>query len=172
MKPLLQGQLDGLCGVYSSINATRLIAKISQDQAESLFNRMIKLIRERKDFSRVLANGISTNDLSYLFPLIERSFPLNRYKPFHQSKNTPLDLYWRKVQGFLEEDRRSVIMAIGSHTWAHWTVVRKATDKTLILFDSDRIKTLKRKRCTTTRISRARPIQIYPTLTYFLSRRD
>ena len=174
MMPLLQGQLDGLCGVYSTINATRLIEKITREEAHRLFQKISRLIEPRKSLPAILANGLEPNDIAYILTnLIERQYPLKRFKPFHRVRRIALDLYWREVQGFLQaKESRAVILAAESWTWSHWTVIRKATPKTLFLFDSDNMKIFQRRHCTTNEVSKARPILLYPTTTYFLSRKD
>jgi len=174
MIPLTQGRLDELCGVYSTINATRLIEKITWGQSHRLFHDIFRLIESRKSLSTILGNGLTANDIAYLFTnLIERQYPIKRFKPFHRVRRVALDIYWRKIQGFLSGgSSRAIIVVIEGKDWGHWTVIERATNKTLFLFDSDDRKRISRRRCTTKRMSRNRPVLLHPTMTYFLSRRD
>ena len=41
MKPYLQGALDGLCAVYSIVNAARIIADIDEEEAKELFKKIL-----------------------------------------------------------------------------------------------------------------------------------
>ncbi len=174
MKPHFQGQLDGLCGVYSVINSTKLIENINAWESMTLFNRIFALVEQRKRLSGILREGISSRDMAYIFrEVVEQEYPIRRVKPFHRAGKVPLDLYWNEIQGFLAEDhRRAVIVVLEGWNWGHWTVIRKATEKTLFLFDSENQKRVRRRDCTTRKITRARRILLYPTRTYFLSRRE
>jgi hypothetical protein len=129
MKPHFQGQLDGFCGIYSSINATRLIQNISPDESAALFNRILSTIERRKSLSTILKNGLNNRDIAYFFKeVIEKEYPVKRSRPFH--KATALAVYWREINDFLKGDqKRAVILAMGGWNWAHWTVVKKATKK-------------------------------------------
>lgn len=174
MIPLIQGQLDGLCGVYSAINATRLVENLSREEALMLFREICRVIEGRKSLSGVIGYGIRCNDIAFFFKtLVQKQYALDRYKPFHKIKRLSLESYWGEIQGFLKTgDRRAVILVMESWDWAHWTVIRKATSKAFYLFDSDHSKILWRRHCTTGRLSKARPILLYPNLTYFLSRKE
>lgn len=173
MRPLVQGQLDGLCGIYAAINATRLIGSLTQEESQWLFHQACRLMESRKSLATILGEGLNSKDLAYLFrELIERRHSLIRFKPFSQAKNVGLERYWRSLKGFLESgERRAVILVLGNWDWGHWSVVRKASKKTLFLFDSDKLKVLNRRHCTTSEATKTRPIILYPSLTYFLERK-
>lgn len=174
MKPHFQGQLDGLCGIYSSINATRLIEKISPGQSTALFQKIFSAVERRKSHSSIIKNGLSNRDMAYVFKeVIQKEHPIKRSKPFPRANNIPLETYWRKIQAFLSGDRRkAVIVVIERKDWSHWTVIERATNKTLFLFDSDDQKRIYRRRCTTKKMTRIRPVLLHPTMTYFLWRRE
>jgi len=174
MKPHFQGQLDGLCGVYSVINSIKLLENINSGESRILFNRIFAFVERRKRISGIIREGISSRDMAYIFrEVVEQEYPVSRVKPFHRAGKVPLYLYWKELQGFLAEDqRRAVIVVLESWDWGHWTVIRKATEKTLFLFDSEDHLRISRRHCTTKRISTARPVLLHPTMTYFLSRRE
>jgi len=44
MKPYRQGALDGLCGVYSIINAVRIVNGIDDEDSEDLFQAIISYL--------------------------------------------------------------------------------------------------------------------------------
>ena len=67
MKPHLQGQLDGLCGVYSVINSIKLLANINPEESMTLFNRIFAFIEGRKRLSGILREGISSRDMASTF---------------------------------------------------------------------------------------------------------
>ena len=69
IKPMRQGDLDGLCGVYSIINAIRwLCPALSEQRAQELFNVLIDM-REKRPMRRPLAfiyRGLTRAGLSRL----------------------------------------------------------------------------------------------------------
>jgi hypothetical protein len=54
MKPYAQGALDGLCAVYSIVNATRIVTGISEEEAKDLFKEIIRYLETKKDLGRLL----------------------------------------------------------------------------------------------------------------------
>ena len=54
MRPYTQGDLGGLCGVYSVINATRIVAGLDRDESEKLFGSIMDYIGD----ARLVADGI------------------------------------------------------------------------------------------------------------------
>ena len=58
MKPYRQGSLDGLCAVYSIVNATRIVAQIGDESSRALFQRIIHYLEQHHDLERILAEGM------------------------------------------------------------------------------------------------------------------
>ena len=58
MKPYEQGALDGLCAVYSIVNATRIISAIDEDGAKELFKEIILYLTKTKNLYKILVSGI------------------------------------------------------------------------------------------------------------------
>ena len=173
MLPFIQGQLDGLCGIYSSINAVRLIKKISHDQATGLFHKLFFEISHRKTYPKIIKNGLSNRDMAYGFKLIQTQYPIKQARPFPKANNITLGSYWDKLEGFLDQaSDRAIIVVIEGWNWGHWTVIERATKKTFFLFDSGGLKRISRSCCSTRRRSPTRPLLLVPTMTYFLWGRD
>ena len=63
-QPYRQGDLDGLCGVYSIVNAVRaLCPELDQDGAEWLFAHLMQaLSKQGVDLSIAVASGIGRVD--------------------------------------------------------------------------------------------------------------
>jgi hypothetical protein len=61
--PHLQGELDGFCGIYSAIDATRLALgpsqKLSAQQSERLFKRSVERLRSEGRLEFATTWGIS-----------------------------------------------------------------------------------------------------------------
>ena len=54
MKPYEQGALDGLCAVYSIVNATRIVSGIGEEEAKELFKEIIRYLETKKDLGKIL----------------------------------------------------------------------------------------------------------------------
>ena len=176
MTPFQQGELDGLCGIYSVINAARLVIgrSITEDKCEELFVKCFAVLEKKKKISHIITNGITINEIACLLrDVIEKEFPVRRTKPFHSSSNITLADYWSKIQEFFStsDKRRAVILSVETEEWEHWSVVRSTTNKRLALFDSDDSQIINRKRCTLKRITKVEPILFHPNQTYFLQRK-
>ena len=170
MKPYLQGALDGLCAVYSIVNATRIIAEIDEEEAKKLFRRILVYLERTNDLSLILTEGVVLNTIGGILRDVVNHRIRNRWMPFKHSSETSLDEFWHAMMSFLDEaPRRAVLICISGPMWDHWSIVHSITDKQIYFFDSYKRKRLNRGRCTTTRSISSRPHVLCPTHIYFLS---
>jgi len=173
MEPYQQGSLDGLCGIYSVINAVRLVVgRLKEEECFNILHQSLMLIEQKRKLSAIVVEGVSILEIAQVFrKVIDKEYKIKRTKPFHTSPNTPLSAYWNKVMTFLNSgSNRAVLLGIEDHDWDHWTVLKAATEKRFIQFDSCGAKQIIRKKCTTKKLTKARTNLIKPTMTYFLSR--
>src|SRR3990170_1597387 len=63
MPPFQQGGLDSLCGLYSIINAERIINHSSDEETQMLFNDLIHYLSRRGLLSRFLIGGIMHTEM-------------------------------------------------------------------------------------------------------------
>ena len=170
MKPYAQGALDGLCAVYSIVNATRIVTGISEEEAKDLFKEIIRYLETKKDLGKLLIEGIDLLTIGGILGEVVGDKIRNRYMPFKQNPDTPLDEFWNEMMMFLcGGDRRAILIGVGGPMWDHWSIVESITDKQIRFFDSYRLKRLNRSRCATMRSTSSRPHVLSPTHTYFLS---
>ena len=171
MKPFRQGDLDGLCGIYATINAAKLIGKrISINHGlEILLDAAMTLDKASLEF---LTEGISTPDISRILrDSICDDFNIRRTKPFHTRSDVSLDEFWDTLCCFLHSrPDRAAIIVIETSTYSHWTVVKEINNKRLILFDSNESVFLNRKQCSTTELGPKASTLISPPSTFFLER--
>jgi hypothetical protein len=174
MKPLIQGGLDGLCGVYSILNALKIVQGTTFEESSELFLEILRAMETRKRLSLLIEDGMSDRDMGYVYrEVIQRHFPITILKPFHRRSEVGLGAYWSQVQDFLSDGRgRAVNLVAEGHDWGHWTVVWKATPKCLYLLDSDMMRRFDRRKCSTQMLSSNRELLLWPTMTRFLSRRE
>lgn len=143
--PLLQGWLDSLCGVYSIVNANRLVNGVSYTDSQPVFNFIIEELHKKRILHKVLIEGINHKNFSSLmYGACRGLFP---YMDTNRRNFKSLSAWWKYSKAFLEEKpNRAVILSIGG-LHDHLTVVERMSDKQLILFDSDGFKRIYRGDC-------------------------
>jgi hypothetical protein len=171
MKPYEQGALDGLCAVYSIVNATRIISGISEDEAKELFKEIILYLEKTCDLSKILFSGIGLKTIGGILSDVVGDRIRSRSMPFKQYPETPLDSFWAEMMGFLNggRGRKAILVGVGGPMWDHWSIVESITERQIRFFDSYKLKRLNRNRCATMRSTSSRPHILQPTHTYFLS---
>lgn len=170
MRPYLQGALDGLCAIYSIVNAARIIADISEEESKNLFKRILVYLETGKDLSRLLGEGIGLNTVGSILRDVANGRIPERNMPFKHRPDTSLDEFWTEMMSFLDGgSKRAILIGVGGRMWDHWSIVHAISDRQVYFFDSHKLKSLKRSRCTTVRPTTARPHLLCPTHTYFLS---
>lgn len=172
MKASMQGAHDGLCGIYSIVNASKLLFKLSNDDADDLFRKIVEYLKEEKAFADIFLKGTSLIRLGSIFKHIEDdNLQIDRSMPFKKKPDASLDEFWNSMKNFLIESERAIILGLdGVHD--HWTVVQGITDKQIQLLDSADLKFINRSNCTTREPKKNRPHKILPTHAYFLKRAE
>ncbi len=170
MRPYFQGALDGLCAIYSIVNAARIVAGNNEQDSRDLFRRIMVYLEKTSELSTVLTEGIGLNEIgAILRDVVGRRIP-NRRMPFKHRPEVPLDEFWQAMARFLDDsDRRAILIGLGGPAWDHWTIVHSISARQIRFFDSHRLRRLDRHRCTTTAATSRRPHILCPTHTYFLS---
>ena len=155
LKPMRQGDLDGLCGVYSIINAIRwLCPALSEQQAQELFNVLIDM-REKRPMRRPLAfiyRGLTRAGLSRLasaatgWAAISPGITLEAewLAPADHRGDRPAAV-WRQLERHIGPGTVAII-GLGEQL-EHWTVAVAASGRQLTLLDSDGMATVRRDRC-------------------------
>ena len=169
MKPYMQGALDGLCAVYSIVNAARLVSGIGEAESRELFQRIMIYLEQTQHLANMLTAGIGLKTIGSILRDVVNDLIQYRSMPFKQYPETALDEFWSAMMKFLEEgNHRAILIGLGGPMWDHWSIVQGITEKQIHFFDSFRLKRLNRSRCTTTRSTSLRPHVLCPTHTYFL----
>ncbi|MBL8062475.1 MAG: hypothetical protein JNK32_05610 [Anaerolineales bacterium] len=170
LPPFQQGGLDSLCGLYSIINAERIINRSSDDETQQLFNDLIYYLSRRRLLSKFLIGGIIHKEmLVILDKVVGKKRIANVQIPWRGVTNPDLTTFWKSMQSFLDNTPgRSIILGLqGYHD--HWTVIEKITNRSILLYDSALIKRLPRSSCTTVYATWKRKHLLLPAQTYFLS---
>jgi hypothetical protein len=162
-----QGDLDGLCGVYSIVNAARVVARLGPEESAQLFERLVRQVGTAARVAKGVGRGLMDRLLREAAGDV-----LTCRTPFRRARQVPLQLFWSEVGSFLAQPpgrAGAVILCLDTPGWSHWTTVVALTERQARLVDSDGRRALDRRRCTTGRMTAARPYAIRPTYTYFLS---
>jgi hypothetical protein len=170
MKPDVQGTLDGLCAIYSIVNAARIISRIEKEASRDLFHQIIMYLENTRDLGKVLTDGVGLTTIGGILRDVVGDLIPNRNMPFKHLPDTPLDEFWSEMMRFLDGGcKRAILVALGGPLWDHWSVVHAISERQIHFFDSRRLRRLNRNRCTTTRSTSTRPHVLCPSHTYFLS---
>ncbi len=144
-----QGGLDGLCGVYATINALqRLRGKaLNEEPAIELFKHLVGAIRGK--FPEVLWEGTGVPEMRAILDRADSharkhfGFGVARSEPMLKSAPRRADLYWTRLAALLAEPDRVLIVGL-KDPWEHWSVLTGVTPRTLKFFDSLTIKVARR----------------------------
>lgn len=171
MRPYIQGTLDGLCAVYSIVNASRIVSELGDEESKALFRDILAYLEERDgDIRKILTEGVGLTTLGGILRNVAAGRIPNRAMPFKHHPETSLDEFWDEMTAFLGSgDKRAILIGLGGRLWDHWSIVHAISDKQIYFFDSYRLKALPRSRCSTSHPTAARPHLLCPTHTYFLS---
>jgi len=170
MLPFEQGGLDSLCGLYSIVNAERVVNNTSNDESLVLFNDIISYLNKKRQLSGILVEGMYLKNVKIVLEnVVNGRIPYQRL-PFAGKPNPDLDEFWKEIQRFLEEKPHRAIILSLSGVHDHFTVIRSITDRQMQLFDSNAWYRINRTNCTTTNQTKRRIHVLYPAQTYFLGR--
>ena len=165
MRVFRQGDLDGLCGAYSVVNAARIVSRLDEDQCATLFETVVRYLGDAHRVTLGVGRGLMDDILRD----IASGFMSSRYMPFRNRGDVSLSEFWSTVGDFLTGGQpRAVILCLDTPT-PHWTTAVRATARRMELVDSGGLNTLARRRCTTSRATAARPLRIWPSHTYLIS---
>lgn len=154
-QPLRQGDLDGLCGVYSTINAIRVLCpELSSTAADWLFSHLMHALPGLGAEPEVaVTNGIERRLLArlircainYMTDEYEIGLTVSRL-PKNLRQSTDLQQFWVWLRDRISPTSVAILGLGGRHD--HWTVAVDVTAQQIKLFDSGEIKVLKRHNCT------------------------
>jgi hypothetical protein len=172
-KPHYQGALDGLCGVYATVNAITLLLGSSKS-ADHLFRSLCIYLDRRGELGRILTEGswfrqfCRIVDTASEWLLTHHDQHLTRRVASRHAR-VELDTFWSTLSDHLEENGPGSVLLGMSGVYDHWTCVHRITDGRIFLFDSSRIKILNRSSCTTGSARSSRPHELWPRQTLLIT---
>ena len=142
-KPFTQGEFDGLCGLYSIVNAFKLLfPRKKLDDFEELAKELALSIPQN-EFRSVFIDGM---DFRRLEILVQRAvkFAKNKWNgdvEFQTNKfiANRKDVFFKEMNSYFRGEgstkyRRAVILGL-SGRMEHWTTAEDATENTMFIFD-------------------------------------
>lgn len=169
-----QGSLDSLCGIYSLVNAERIINQTSEQKSKDLFGLIIKCLdRHPNSLSAVIISGMLRKHMKMILHEVLGDLITYQSLPFDGVENPDLSTFWEAMTHFLDQnedvENKVVLLSLsGKHD--HWTVVKMISEKQIQLIDSDGLRTVNRKNCTTSYQMGCRHHILCPAQTFFLGR--
>ena len=171
--PHQQGEFDGLCGVYSIVNAMKIL-QYRPDGSQELFNKLIFRLDEDRDLTHILVGGFKFNVLNELIERVICKDEIAKEVPFKGKKAVALGVVWDTMEKFMNDTNNSLPVIIigleGMHL--HWTVVRRITSKRIYFEDSGKLTYINRKNITAAEPDVARFHRVVPNEIIFLKNRN
>ena len=145
----VQGGLDGLCGIYATINALQHLRgkNLGEKPAGELFKHLVGAVAHK--FPDLLWEGTGMPEVRAILDhanawartnygfAIERSEPLLKNAPNRDNQ------YWARLDELLSVPKRVLIVGL-KEPWEHWSVLTNVTPRSLKFFDSIAIKVARR----------------------------
>ncbi len=168
LPPFQQGGLDSLCGLYSIVNAERIINHSTAEQAQKLFDDMVHFLSRKRLLTRILLDGVIHSQMILILDKVVNGRIPRLEIPWRSQPTPELDQFWQSMCDFLDgsPDRAIILGLNGIHD--HWTVIDSISSKSVFLYDSALITRLPRSECTTAKHRRKH--HLLPAQTYFLSK--
>ena len=103
LPPFQQGGLDSLCGLYSIVNAERIINHSSDAETQQLFNDLILYLSKRRLLRKFLIGGIiHTQMLAILDKVVGKKRISDVNIPWRGVTTPDLTTFWKSMQAFLD----------------------------------------------------------------------
>lgn len=175
----MQGNLDGLCGVYSVVNSSIHLSRrrLTEDQIKNLFRKLCSQLAQEGRLDDALFDGMTVRTLGRLIDassayLKEEGCGDLRRKMAFKSAPDGLAQFWDAVAAHIGDyGAGSVILGMGGKH-DHWTCIGEISENRISLIDSDGIHHLSRKNCTIADERKGRHHVLWPTQTFFLNASD
>jgi hypothetical protein len=170
--PYEQGALDSLCGVYSLINAMRILIKdLNYTEAERVFRRILQYVESKKRLSSVMTGGIGDRDVFNIArTVLHAKYNISIKRLYGDDQRPSVSKIVAKMAKLLRDENVAIIISIEAVDYEHWSVIKSLSAKEIQLCDSAGTKRVQLSKCTTKRITQSRPVLIDPSSIFCLTR--
>jgi len=139
--PRTQGDEDGLCGLYSILNAMRyLYPRMSEDTEAAIFKCSARALTR---WPKILWDGTTTADMRRMLQAVYLGIPVDvglritAHEPFQRGKPSARAFYDQLFQLVEPEDQVAIIGL--EKPYEHWTVAREVRSQAILLQDSSKL---------------------------------
>jgi hypothetical protein len=140
---------------------------------KALFGALCRHLQKKGRLARVIEGGLTSHGLARSVIDIARAFVKQHYsitikRQLASRGAVPLPYFWWAINTHLHKNGSgSVILGLGGCN-LHWTCVKLITNSRIVLEDSDHLKYLNRKTCTTGNPRSGRHHRLCPDETWLL----
>lgn len=170
VEPFHQDSFSGLCGVYSILNAYKIVFNANEDNTQFLFNEIVEFLSKKRLLKYSILNGMDFREVN----MVMRDVVYNHMPHYKISwmgyPNPTLDVFWKSIENHLLDKPNNCVILGTSGRQDHWSTGISATSKTITLVDFE-WKYLKKKLCSTTKINE-NIYTLYPAQTFFISNEE
>lgn len=161
--PYWQGGMDSMCGIYSIINADKIVNKSSEEDSQYLFNGIIEYLSKKRKLKDIIIGGVYHKDMiSILANAIGNRF---RWRVIGNNFNNVSE-FWKYSNDFLKENNGSSLIVSFGGKEDHLSAVMSMTAKTMTLFDSSGIIKVRKSMSKLMGYSKDDKYVIYPTQSF------
>ncbi|WP_025154375.1 hypothetical protein [Morganella morganii] len=135
--PAKQGHLDGLCGIYSIVNALSLLYGTGI-RRRRLFRYLLEQYHQHWSVLECITDGICEIEMDYLLSTVKRyntkTKAMNVSMPFRYQRGFSSHRILQSCQQFLDAPtgKQAIILC----DQYHWSVITQITDTEVHYFDS------------------------------------
>ena len=171
--PSQQGSLDGLCGIYSLVNAMAYLYD-GRLNRRRLKLALLKTYQSRGDLLDLISEGMDLKEMDYLIKqtfmqgFYHKHFPVKITKPFegksgHRAKKIMIEID-SFVNGSTYQNYRLVLIV----NQYHWSLIKEVNEHFLYFFDSAGMK--KSYRSSYSLVLGRTAYELIPDAIYFIER--
>lgn len=175
-EPFVQGDLDGLCGLYASVNGFNNVrgVDLSPDDLQGTFKSGLQYLDKvnKGGAIRAITTGINGVTLQKLLPFLADRLSRTTEYAFRvesmRNRISTLKGTWETLEAYTS--RGSVIVMAVSGDKCHWTCVTHVTPRRLWCCDSDGLQWLNQSQCTLQEMHGRRINELNPYDMFAISR--
>jgi hypothetical protein len=155
-----QEKLDGLCGVYSVVNASNILSQhrssgksLSDETLRKLFVHLCARLEHKGRLMEAISDGASFHligklvDAASEYLADEEGFYINRCTAFIK-KPAGLDILWNKLTDHLSSPCQNAAILGLQGKYDHWTCVKSISEHRVYFNDSDDLNYISKANCT------------------------
>lgn len=149
-KPLENGSLDGLNGIYAICNAISIPAGLTVEKQLKLFTELVDYLEGKKALRTAIIDGLSKTKVNELIGTSKKylqTIKLELKSKMIAENAGNINGIWTAMNDFLNDketkEKRIILVAIGNKR-EDWTVIEKISDRRVNLFGAKGLKHIDR----------------------------